>query len=79
MRVFARSGQRAAALAQYERCRKVLADELGIEPAAETTALYECIRTEPLELAVGAHARSASAHSPYLALPGPTCPRRRTR
>jgi predicted ATPase/DNA-binding SARP family transcriptional activator len=47
MRVLARSGQRAAALAQYERCRKVLAEELGVEPAAETTALYEQIRAGP--------------------------------
>jgi DNA-binding SARP family transcriptional activator len=45
MRVLARNGQRSAALAQYERCRKVLADELGVEPSAETRALYEQIRT----------------------------------
>ncbi len=37
-------GQRGAALAQYEVCRQVLADELGVEPAEETTALYERIR-----------------------------------
>ena len=54
MRVYARSGQRSAALAQYERCRKVLADELGIAPAAETTALYEHIRSGPLEAVVRA-------------------------
>lgn len=53
MRVFARSGQRTAGLAQYERCRQVLADELGIEPSTETTALCEDIRVEPLEAAVG--------------------------
>ncbi len=41
MRLLAASGQRSAALAQYETCRRLLADELGIEPAAETTALYE--------------------------------------
>jgi predicted ATPase/DNA-binding SARP family transcriptional activator len=44
MRVLALSGQRSAALAQYERCRRALADELGVEPAEETTALYERIR-----------------------------------
>jgi DNA-binding SARP family transcriptional activator len=38
------SGQRGAALAQYELCRRVLADELGVEPAQETTALFERIR-----------------------------------
>jgi DNA-binding SARP family transcriptional activator len=38
------SGQRGAALAQYEVCRHALADELGVEPAAETTALFMRIR-----------------------------------
>jgi DNA-binding SARP family transcriptional activator/tetratricopeptide (TPR) repeat protein len=38
------SGQRGAALAQYETCRQVLGDQLGVEPAEETTALYERIR-----------------------------------
>ena len=44
MVLLARSGQRSAALAQYEACRRVLAAELGVEPDAETTALYERIR-----------------------------------
>lgn len=38
------SGQRGAALEQYEICRRVLAGELGLAPEAETTALYERIR-----------------------------------
>lgn len=42
--LLARSGQRSAALAQYQTCRQVLAEELGVEPMAETTALYERIR-----------------------------------
>jgi predicted ATPase/DNA-binding SARP family transcriptional activator len=44
MRGLALTGDRAGALAHYERCRAVLADELGVEPDAETTALYEQIR-----------------------------------
>jgi DNA-binding SARP family transcriptional activator/predicted ATPase len=40
----AQDGQRSAALAQYEICRRVLADELAVEPAAETIALHERIR-----------------------------------
>lgn len=47
MRLLARSGQRSAALAQYETCRRLLAQELGVEPSPETTALYERIRTAP--------------------------------
>jgi WD40 repeat protein/DNA-binding SARP family transcriptional activator len=37
-------GQRGAALEQYEACRRVLANELGIEPDEQTRALYERIR-----------------------------------
>lgn len=53
MRVLARKGQRSAALAQYARCRTVLADELGAEPAGETTALFEQIRSGALARAMG--------------------------
>jgi len=41
---FAYKGQRRAALAQYNTCHQILADEFGVEPMAETTALYERIR-----------------------------------
>ena len=44
MRLLALSDQRVAALAQFETCRRLLADELGVEPEAETAALYEQIR-----------------------------------
>jgi DNA-binding SARP family transcriptional activator len=44
MRLLAFNGQRGTALAQYEACRRALAEELGVEPAPETTRLYERIR-----------------------------------
>jgi predicted ATPase len=44
MRALAASGQRSTALAQYQTCRRLLGDELGIEPATETVRLYESIR-----------------------------------
>ena len=44
MRLLALNGQRADALAHYEACRRVLQDELGIEPARETLALAQRIR-----------------------------------
>ena len=44
MLMLARGGQRGAALAQYENCRRALANELGAEPAAETVQLYQRIR-----------------------------------
>jgi DNA-binding SARP family transcriptional activator/predicted ATPase len=49
MRTLALSGQRSAALAQYESCRRLLAEELGVEPAEETTKLYEQIRNGKLK------------------------------
>jgi DNA-binding SARP family transcriptional activator len=44
MRVLAASGQRGAALAHYAHCRRVLAEDLGVEPEDETIQLYERIR-----------------------------------
>ncbi|GIK43262.1 MAG: transcriptional activator [Chloroflexota bacterium] len=44
MLLLARSGQRSAALAQYQACRQMLAEELGVEPSAETLALYRRIQ-----------------------------------
>jgi WD40 repeat protein/DNA-binding SARP family transcriptional activator len=49
MRLLALSGQRGAALAQYESCRHLLAGELGVEPAEETIRLAEQIRDGTLE------------------------------
>ncbi|MBX3055028.1 MAG: tetratricopeptide repeat protein [Anaerolineae bacterium] len=37
------SGQRSAALAQYETCRRLLRENLGVEPEPETQQLYESI------------------------------------
>jgi len=43
MQLLAESGQRSAALNQYENCRHLLREELDIEPAPETVALQERI------------------------------------
>ena len=44
MRLLAMRGQRAAALAQYETCRRGLMEGLSVEPSPETTRLYNEIR-----------------------------------
>lgn len=44
MQALAFSGDRSNALAQYELCRQQLWQALGIEPTAETTALFEDIK-----------------------------------
>lgn len=54
MILLALAGQRSAALAQYQSCVQILADELRVEPLPETTALYRQIRDgESLEKFVG--------------------------
>ena len=48
MRLLALDGQRSAALVQYETCQRILADELGVEPSANTVALYNQLLDERL-------------------------------
>jgi predicted ATPase/DNA-binding SARP family transcriptional activator len=44
MRLYARFGQRAAALRQYRKCVRVLQEELSVSPEPETVQLYETIK-----------------------------------
>ncbi len=44
MLLLAQSGQRSAALAQYELCRQALRSELNVEPDAATLELVARIR-----------------------------------
>lgn len=43
MRLLALSGDRSAALKQFEHCQRIIHEELGVEPEPETLALYEQI------------------------------------
>ena len=60
MLLLARQGEYNAALAQYETCRQILEEELGVAPMFETTALYERIQK----------ARTTKRHN-LLPAPGP--------
>lgn len=62
MRALAAMGQRTAALAQYERCRQVLRDELTVEPDRETTALYEQLKAHRLQVAASPPTEPAPSH-----------------
>jgi predicted ATPase/DNA-binding SARP family transcriptional activator/Tfp pilus assembly protein PilF len=64
MRVLALSGQRSAAIAQYQICQRTLAEELGVEPTPTTTALCQRIREGEL-----APVATTGAH-----LPAPSTP-----
>ncbi|MCA9951018.1 MAG: AAA family ATPase [Anaerolineales bacterium] len=44
MQALALAGDRGNALAQYDSCREVLIEELGLEPAEDTVSLYEDIK-----------------------------------
>ena len=47
MRLQLDAGDRAEALRTYERCRRLLADELGVDPAPETEAVFlAALRTQ---------------------------------
>ena len=45
MCLYALAGQQSAALRQYDECVRLLDEELGVPPEAETTELHEAIRT----------------------------------
>jgi len=49
MRLLALDGQRSAAFAQYEICRRALISDLDVEPSEDTIQLYESIRDGRLE------------------------------
>lgn len=65
MRLHARAGDRAAALAQFEALRDVLRAELDVEPGAATLRLLQAIRSEAL-----AGASSAPGAVPFATPPG---------
>ena len=48
MRLYAWSGQQSAAQRQYQECVRILEQELGVKPEAETTALHTEIRARRL-------------------------------
>ena len=49
MVALALSGQRDSALAHYDGFKRLLAHELSVEPASETSQLCRMIRTEALQ------------------------------
>jgi len=49
MRLHVLSGDRSAALRQYERCVAALCEELNVPPTPYTTALYEQVRANQLD------------------------------
>jgi len=57
IRFYALQGERAAALAHYDRMRRLLADELGIDPDPATTELVDAVRAGRLAVARAVNGR----------------------
>jgi predicted ATPase/DNA-binding SARP family transcriptional activator len=68
MLLLARSGQRGAALAQYETCRRVLSEELGIDPEQATEVLHRRILDGQV---VGAEPVPTTVARPIYQVPAP--------
>ncbi|MFN8528295.1 MAG: tetratricopeptide repeat protein [Anaerolineae bacterium] len=64
--LLARSGQRGAALAQYDTCVRLLREELGVEPEPETTELLTRIQSEQMS--------TVTLPRPVTSLPVPSTP-----
>jgi DNA-binding SARP family transcriptional activator/predicted ATPase len=58
--LLAQTGQRSAALAQYEQCCRLLSDELGVEPAPATVALYHQLKKGEFDPGDGLRQRGAT-------------------
>ncbi len=69
MRLYALTGERAAAQQQFELCAAVLEQELGVSPLPETAALYHAIRSGEL-----APQPAAVAEPTWTTLAGPDVP-----
>lgn len=71
MLLLALSGQRTAALEQYEQCRRILRDELDVEPDEETTALYKRIQSGDIAPAapITLHHNLPSIATPFIDRP----------
>jgi DNA-binding SARP family transcriptional activator len=59
IQLFAAIGEARAAVRQYEECVRILAEELGVPPEPETTALYEAVRARRWPASAGAHRPTA--------------------
>ncbi len=74
MEIYALAGQRAAALRQYQECERLLEEELGAAPEAETTSLYEAIRTKQFVLREKEKGQKQEQSAPQHNLPAQLSP-----
>lgn len=84
MQLYAWSGQRAAAVRQYEECERILRDEIGVDPAVETLELLTSIKEGTVQAPASPKAsqdrrprRSAASLPPLPSQPTPFIGRER--
>ena len=69
MRFYARAGRRPRALAQYEELKRMLAQELGVEPSVESAAVFAEIRDQE-SAAAAAPAQPFEPPGPFIPMVG---------
>lgn len=74
MKLYAWSGQHAVAQRQYQECKRILDEELGVDPEQETTTLYKQIKTRKF-LAQKRRNQQAKTASSDASLYSPTPPK----
>ncbi len=79
MRLLSLSGQRSAAIKQFEMCQKILKEELGVEPSPITLQLFQQIISEKLEwnetgMTGMPHTLSIKSSETFQSLPRMTAP-----
>lgn len=67
IRLYAMSGQLAAAKRQYAACKRILAEHLGAEPSPETEDLYHSLELPSSHTSNRSHTRYARNGAVYLA------------
>ena len=71
MRLYARSGQFAEAIRQYELCQRLLFEQFGVQPQNETQDLYRAIRegvTDPATRRTTRYVQSGTSYLAYQAI-----------
>lgn len=63
MRLLALAGRRSDALAQFEVCRRLLAENLGVAPTVETRDLYETIKANRLIPVAASQSKPVPPHN----------------
>ncbi|MCB9422388.1 MAG: AAA family ATPase [Ardenticatenaceae bacterium] len=70
MRLYLKQGNRSAALQQYEQCRALLAEELGIIPDTRTQALHTQALAEETPRHLTGEVTAVSPHAPFIPFVG---------